>query len=153
MRLRLEGRRVLFAEDAIAWDEAFADDREYGRKVRTLAGNYQLFSLLPRLLLPFGNPSWFETFSHKLLRLVCPWALVALLAATLLSLLLPSADPPAIALALRVLLGGQAAFYLLALVGPAAGKLGSLCRTFVVLNTAAVVGLYRHLRGAQKVTW
>ena len=153
MRLRLEGRRVLFAEDAIAWDEAFVDAREYGRKVRTLAGNYQLFALLPRLLVPFGNPSWFEIVSHKLLRLVCPWALVALLAATIAALLLPSSDAPALALAFRVLLGGQAAFYLLALVGPAAGKLGALCRTFVVLNTAAVVGLYRFLVGAQKVTW
>jgi biofilm PGA synthesis N-glycosyltransferase PgaC len=153
MRLRLEGRRILFAEDAIAWDEAFADDREYGRKVRTLAGNYQLFSLLPRLLLPFGNPSWFETFSHKILRLVCPWALVALLAASLAGALLPSSDPPFVQLALRVLLGGQAAFYLLAIVGERLGKLGSLCRTFVVLNTAAVVGLYRFVRGAQKVTW
>lgn len=153
MRLRLEGRRVLFAEEAVAWDEAFVDAREYGRKVRTLAGNYQLFALLPRLLFPFGNPAWFEIVSHKLMRLVCPWALAALLAASIAGLLSSTLEPPALVLAFRVLFAGQAAFYLLALVGPAAGKLGSLCRTFVVLNTAAVVGLYRFVRGAQKVTW
>ncbi|MFO0757394.1 MAG: glycosyltransferase family 2 protein [Byssovorax sp.] len=153
MRLRLEGRRILFAEDAIAWDEAFEDDREYGRKVRTLAGNYQLFSLLPRLLLPFGNPSWFETFSHKILRLVCPWALAALLAASIAAVLLPAGRSPVELLAFQVLLAGQALFYLLAILGPRATKLGALCRTFVVLNTAAVVGLYRFVRGAQKVTW
>jgi hypothetical protein len=54
---------------------------------------------------------------------------------------------------LRALLGGQLAFYALAALGGAAGKLGTLARTFVVLNTAAVVGLWRFVRGAQKVTW
>ncbi|WP_419604424.1 hypothetical protein [Thiolapillus sp.] len=43
-------------------------------KVRTLAGNYQLLARLPALLVPFHNTSWFEFMSHKILRLVCPWA-------------------------------------------------------------------------------
>jgi hypothetical protein len=38
-------------------------------------------------------------------------------------------------------------------IGPRAGKLGSLCRTFVVMNAAAVVGLWRFLTGKQQVTW
>jgi poly-beta-1,6-N-acetyl-D-glucosamine synthase len=153
LRLRLEGRRIVFAEDAIAYDDAFGDSREYGRKVRTLAGNYQLFSLLPGLLLPIRNPSWFETFSHKLLRLVCPWALAVLLVTSYLAAVTPAEATPIVLYGLRPLLGGQAAFYLLALLGDLAGRFGSLCRTFVVLNTAAVVGLWRFLRGAQKVTW
>jgi hypothetical protein len=37
MRLRLQGRKVLLREDAVAIDEAFKDDREFQRKVRTLA--------------------------------------------------------------------------------------------------------------------
>ena len=83
MRLRLEGRSILFAEDAVCLDDAFDDSREYGRKVRTLAGNYQLFSLLPGLLTPFRNPSWpVGTASHKGLRLAGPWALVGLLGST-----------------------------------------------------------------------
>jgi poly-beta-1,6-N-acetyl-D-glucosamine synthase len=154
MRLRLAGRTVVFARDAVAYDDAFADAREYGRKVRTLAGNYQLFSLLPRLLVPFANPSWFETFSHKILRLVCPWALVAMLAASGWAAWHP-AQPFTLEhiYVVRPLVGGQAAFYLLALLGPLAGRFGALARTFVVLNTAAVVGLFRFARGAQKVTW
>jgi cellulose synthase/poly-beta-1,6-N-acetylglucosamine synthase-like glycosyltransferase len=153
MRLRLEGKRILFAEEAIAYDDAFGDKREYGRKVRTLAGNYQLFALLPALLIPFRNPSWFEIFSHKLLRLVCPWALALMLLASALALIFPGDMPPLLLLALQVLLGGQVVFYLLAVIGERGGKLGSLARTFVVLNTAAVVGLFRYLRGTQKVTW
>jgi poly-beta-1,6-N-acetyl-D-glucosamine synthase len=154
MRLRLAGRRIAFAPDAIAYDDAFGDEREFGRKVRTLAGNYQLFSLLPALLVPLRNPSWFEIFSHKLLRLVCPWALVALLATSMFAWLGADADASAATLyAIRTLVGGQLAFYALAALGGVAGKLGTLARTFVVLNTAAVVGLWRFLRGAQKVTW
>ncbi|MDC0682325.1 glycosyltransferase family 2 protein [Sorangium atrum] len=155
MRLRLEGRSILFAPDAIAYDDAFGDEREFGRKVRTLAGNYQLFSLLPALLVPFRNPSWFEIFSHKLLRLVCPWALAALLITSTVAWTGAemSGDASWTLYAARALFGGQVAFYLLAALGGAAGKLGALARTFVVLNAAAVVGLWRYLRGSQKVTW
>ncbi|HEY4119745.1 MAG TPA: glycosyltransferase family 2 protein [Byssovorax sp.] len=151
MRLRLDGRTILFAPEAVAHDDAFADAREYGRKVRTLAGNYQLFSLLPRLVFPILNPSWFETFSHKILRLVCPWALAVLAVASVVGSV--AAPSHAELLALRALVAGQAAFYLLAILGGAAGKLGALARTFVVLNTAAVVGLFRFATGAQRVTW
>ena len=42
--LRLQRRRLLFCEAAVALDEAFGDEREFGRKVRTLAGNYQLLA-------------------------------------------------------------------------------------------------------------
>ena len=153
LRLRLAGRHILFAEGAIAYDDAFGDKREYGRKVRTLAGNYQLFALLPALLVPFKNPSWFETVSHKLLRLVCPWALVGLLAASWVGAITKAEASPIILYGLRPLLGGQMAFYLFALLGEWGGRIGSLCRTFVVLNSAAVVGLWRFVTGAQKVTW
>ena len=95
MRLRLEGRLILFAEDAQAFDVAFEDDREFGRKVRTLAGNYQLFAWMPALLSPFSNPSWFETVSHKLLRLVSPWALAALVLACAGSLAVAEPTPVA----------------------------------------------------------
>jgi hypothetical protein len=43
--------------------------------------------------------------------------------------------------------------YLLALCGSRAGRLGALARTFVVLNVAAVLGLWRFLRGSQHVAW
>jgi cellulose synthase/poly-beta-1,6-N-acetylglucosamine synthase-like glycosyltransferase len=153
MRLRLRGRTIRFAADAVAYDDAFGDEREYGRKVRTLAGNYQLFALLPALLVPWLNPSWFETVSHKLARLLCPWALVALAVASFASLAAAPAEPAASTLALRGLVGGEVAFYALALLGRFGGRLGALCRTFVVLNAAAVVGLVRFARGAQRVTW
>lgn len=146
MRLRVQGRTIAFCDAALAYDEAFDDDREWGRKVRTLAGNYQLYARMPRLLVPFANPSWFETFSHKLLRLVCPWALLVLLATSIP----PAAGGSRLA---HFLVAGQAAFYLLAAIGGRAGKLGTLARTFVVLNAAAVAGLWRWAKGRQRITW
>jgi biofilm PGA synthesis N-glycosyltransferase PgaC len=154
MRLRLSGKKVLFEKGAIAHDDAFGDEREFGRKARTLAGNYQVFALMPELLVPLLNPSWFETFSHKLLRLAGPWMLGALAASTLKDALAPAKGlrAPYVWVA-RGLLAGQVVFYLAAAAGPAAGKLPGVARTFVMMNGAAVVGLYRHLRGAQRVTW
>jgi len=145
MHLRLKGRRLLFCKEAIAYDDAFDDDREFSRKVRTLGGNCQLLARMPKLALPFVNPSWFEMWSHKILRLVLPWALLALLTSSLLGM----TEHPL----LRVLVLGQALFYLLAIFGAQAGKLGAFARTFVILNLATVVGLWRFCRGTLAVTW
>jgi hypothetical protein len=52
---------------------------ESRRKTRTLAGNYQILAQEPRLLLPFVNPVWLQYMSHKVGRLVVPWALLGVL--------------------------------------------------------------------------
>lgn len=76
MRAVLSGARVVFEERALAFDRASADAAaESRRKVRTLAGNYQILSQEPRLLLPGINPVWIQYMSHKLGRLLVPWAL------------------------------------------------------------------------------
>jgi len=125
---------------------AFENEREFKRKVRTLAGNYQLYARMPELLVPPTNPLWFETISHKILRLVAPWLLVTL---ALMSVAGAAAGDGR----MTALLVAQAAFYAAAVVGRRGGKVASLARTFVVLNWAAIVGLYRHLTGRQRVTW
>jgi len=157
MRLRLQGRRIAFARDAVAYDEAFTDEREFGRKVRTLAGQYQLLGMLPGLLSPLSNPSWFEFMSHKIMRLVCPWALIALFAILPLGWWTASELHCACCWSTRMVFGAltlaQLGFYALAVLGDRAGKLGQVTRTFVVLNSAAVVGLWRQLRGTQRVKW
>jgi poly-beta-1,6-N-acetyl-D-glucosamine synthase len=153
MRLRLLGRRTAFAETAVVYDEAFENEREFGRKVRTLAGNFQLLLLLPSLLNPLRNPSFFEFFSHKLLRLAGPFVLVALLAASALgSLDALSSTGPGGGWIFAALLG-QLVFYLLAVFPRLGGRVGTVARAFVVMNAAAVVGLVRCVRGTQRVTW
>ncbi|MEE4175219.1 MAG: glycosyltransferase family 2 protein [Xanthomonadales bacterium] len=144
LKLRLRRMKIVFEERAVAHDDAFQDPQEFQRKVRTLAGNYQLFARLPRLLVPVLNPSFFEFMSHKVFRLLCPWALLALAAVSIAGV----GNPLLALLAL-----GQGLFYLAALAGRRLGRPGALARTFVVLNAAAVVGLYRYLAGRHTVTW
>jgi biofilm PGA synthesis N-glycosyltransferase PgaC len=138
------GGRVVQEERARAHDQAFEDRGEFRRKVRTLAGNFQLLAAMPHLLLPFANPLWFETISHKVLRLLAPFLLLLTLAS---SLIVAARGGP------RWLAAGQLVVYGVALLGARAGRIGRLARTFVVLNAAALAGLWRHLAGGQKVTW
>ena len=85
MRVVMAGFRVVFDERARAYDRAAADaDAESRRKVRTLAGNFQILWLEPRLIVPWRNPVWFQYLSHKVGRLLVPYALLAAFVATVL---------------------------------------------------------------------
>lgn len=107
MRVVLAGARVVFDDDARAFDVAPPDARtESRRKQRTLAGNYQLLVLEPRLLLPGVNRVWLQFCSHKLARLFAPYALAALFGA---SAVLAPAHP-----LYAAALGAQVLFYALA---------------------------------------
>jgi poly-beta-1,6-N-acetyl-D-glucosamine synthase len=145
-------KSIVQSSDAQAFDEVCDDDREFGRKVRTLAGNYQLVAKMPWLLVPGTNPVWFQIVSHKLMRLACPWALVLLFVSSLL-LSLDQNLPPAALTFWRSVTLAQIFCYGLAALGPRAGRAGAVARTFVVLNVAALLGLWRYLRGSQAVTW
>jgi cellulose synthase/poly-beta-1,6-N-acetylglucosamine synthase-like glycosyltransferase len=84
MRAVLAGGRVIFEERATAFDHTPPDSStEARRKIRTLAGNIQILWLEPRLLVPGVNPVWLQYVSHKIGRLVVPYALLALLAANM----------------------------------------------------------------------
>lgn len=77
------GHQVWMAREAIAFDRASSSvDEEFQRKLRTLAGNWQLVARLPWLLNPLRNPVFFAWFSHKFLRLLVPWALLSALVAS-----------------------------------------------------------------------
>ncbi len=81
MRVVLQGYRVVHEERAKAFDQLPEVPRdEFRRKVRTLAGNFQLLTLLPAsALFPWSNRIWWQWISHKLMRLAVPWALLGML--------------------------------------------------------------------------
>ncbi len=80
MNVVLQRKRVLFEKNALAFDLPSRDvAQERIRKVRTLAGNFQLIWRYPKLLLPWCDPIAWQFVSHKLMRLVSPLALVAAL--------------------------------------------------------------------------
>jgi len=110
MRVVLAGYRVVFNERARAFDRAAVDaDAEARRKVRTIAGNYQILALEPRLLLPIRNRVWLQYVSHKIGRLVVPYAMLAMFVA---SIALAAAHPFYLAV-----LAGYVALMLLAACG------------------------------------
>lgn len=127
------GYRIIFEETARAYDYPTSLDSEFRRKVRTLAGNYQLIGYMPSLLGP-GNRLWIHFVSHKLARLLLPFALILLL---LTAPLLPF--PWNVAC-----LSAQVAFYLLALANPLLPETSPLkrltapIRTFTVLMLASL---------------
>lgn len=78
MQLALNGFRTIISSDALAFDRLpESASGEFRRKVRTLAGNFQLMQLLPVIFIPCKNPVWFQFVSHKLLRLVAPWMIIS----------------------------------------------------------------------------
>lgn len=132
------GRRIWMARDALAYDEPSASfAEEYRRKLRTLAGNWQLIARLPRLLNPARNPLFFAWFSHKFLRLLAPWAL---LAAWLGSAFAAGAF-------YRIAFVAQTAGYAVAALAIAAPRLAAriplatAAGSFALLNAAALLAL------------
>lgn len=141
-----KGYRILFDEDAKAYDYPTALRSEFLRKVRTLAGNWQLLRYYPALLLP-SNRMWLHFLSHKLGRCLLPFFLGGIAIGT------PFLPQPYLAIAA----GGQGAVYGLALLGgwldheSPLKRVTSLCRTFVVFALAALSALQIFLPGERKL--
>jgi cellulose synthase/poly-beta-1,6-N-acetylglucosamine synthase-like glycosyltransferase len=151
LRIAARGYRVTFETGARAYDQLSARSRdEFARKVRTLAGNFQLFLREPWLLVPWRNRLWLQTISHKVLRLTLPVLFVMALVTNLLLL-----DRPFF----QLTFAAQAAFYGLAMlagVWPAFRRRGRvLVLPFAVcfLAWATIVAFVRVLRGGQRATW
>ena len=151
MRIVRQGYRALFEPGAQACDRVVSRAaEEFARKVRTISGNFQLFSRERWLLHPRRNRLWFQTVSHKALRLGSP--LLFLVAfGTNLAL--------AGGLLYRGMLLAQIVFYMAALCGCALRNsrrripLLTVPYTMCLLNWATVVGFYRFVTGRQPVTW
>ena len=80
MRAVMRGFRCLFEPSAMVLDHPSIEFRREGlRKRRTLAGIWQLLRLEPELFSFRANPIWFQWISHKFLRLLSPFLLVAML--------------------------------------------------------------------------
>jgi cellulose synthase/poly-beta-1,6-N-acetylglucosamine synthase-like glycosyltransferase len=153
LQVVMQGRRVVYDERALAYDrlpERPVD--EFRRKVRTLSGNFQLAALLPQALLPWRNPIWVQFVSHKLLRLVIPWLLLAVFFA---SGLLLRYTPLYL---YRTVFLAQLLFYLLAASALAGGpgsiwRLGKVAASFVVVNAAAWLAFWVWICGRSDGAW
>jgi poly-beta-1,6-N-acetyl-D-glucosamine synthase len=144
-----QGYRAVFESAALAYDSASGTPREEsGRKIRTLAGNWQLFARMPYMFNPFKYQVAARLFMHKFLRVVVPFFLVSLFAA---SAVLRATG------FYGVFFSAQVSFYLLACAGIFLYRyklrIVSLPYTFCRLNMDAVRGFYSFVANKQKVTW
>jgi glycosyltransferase involved in cell wall biosynthesis len=150
VRVVRRGYRVTFEPAARAYDRVSpTPTEEFRRKVRTIAGTFQLFARERWLLNPAQNRLWLQTVSHKGLRLLGP-PLLGLALATNLAL---ASDP-----FYRATLAAQIAFYAAALGGFILKRRRTHVAlaapyVFCLLNWATVVAFVRFLGGRQRVTW
>ena len=114
---------------------------EFHRKVRTLAGNFQLFEMAPWTLSP-RNRVWFQLLSHKVMRLIVPYLLILMLIA---SIRLSFGSPFYTAFAVLQIAGGVLAIAGLRVRIPLFHSVAAAAGALLVLNAAAVVGLYKFL--------
>ena len=151
-----KGYRAVFDASAKAYDEVADSPREeYRRKARTLFGNYQMFWIFRSMFNPFTSPIAIQFFSHKLLRVLVPFLMIAiyfinwgLMAGRFYA-------------ALFIL---QNVFYGMAVVGGLARHqkygilkiLSKLCYipyVFCLLNFSALAGFVRFACAKQDITW
>jgi poly-beta-1,6-N-acetyl-D-glucosamine synthase len=79
MNIVMQGFRCVFDPSARAYDSVSKDiESEITRKIRTLAGNWQLLKIAPGLLLPYKNAIWWGFLSHKIFRLIVPFMMISL---------------------------------------------------------------------------
>jgi len=156
MNAIMAGKRSVLEPAARAFDTASESvEKEFNRKVRTLVGNFQIFSLFRPAFNPFRSSIALQLFSHKLLRLALPYFLALFF---ILSVHLAWRGPLYL-----LVFTAQVIFYGAACAGfvleRSHAKLRGVLRAvyvpyeFCVLNAAAVAALCRYLSGGMDVKW
>ena len=145
MRIATQGHRVGFDPTAPAFDPQTTDPvREKRRKLRTLAGNYQMLFRHPGWLMPWHTGLWWQVLSHKYSRIFAPFVMLGMLVANATLCHKPIYD---------YLFYAHCGFYVLAILGailPLRTKLLSIPSGFVFLNLMALGGFWNYLRGTYR---
>lgn len=149
MQVAQKGYRVGFDPEARAFDpQTLEPGREYVRKRRTLAGNYQMLFRHAGWLLPWRHRLWWQLIAHKYLRLAAPFFLMFLF---LSNASLWAVEP------YRFLFQGQCAFYALAICGFAFPScklhLFSAPAGFLFLNWMSLAGLWHYVSRRGQSAW
>jgi cellulose synthase/poly-beta-1,6-N-acetylglucosamine synthase-like glycosyltransferase len=150
-RVVLQGFRLVFEPAAVAWEEAPAEGRaEFRRKVRVT--NHSV-----RALLALGPRLWSSGFysvelvSHKLLRHLVPFFLVALFVSNVVA---AAGRTP-----FRAVLALQLLFYAAAVAGwllrrrAGRSRLLTVPYYFCLVNLAALLGVLSIARGERLAAW
>jgi len=157
------GHNVVYNARAVSVERVSptaADEAQ--RRARIVAGQYQMLGRLREW--PWKRPVvlW-ELVSHKVLRPLVPFGMIAAAGASLAALFRPGTGSGVAGLWYLarpwnwLAAGAQAAFYALAAaggrLGGVIGKVAYVPRFLVDSNLAALRGLARHLKGGQSANW
>lgn len=149
-----QGWRLVFEREALAYELAIPKaGKEFQRKVRLMTRGWRSVAMRRRLLNPFRYGFYSVVlFSHKVLRRLLSLFLLVLFSCSLM--LAPRGSVYLVAA------GGQIFFYGLAALGFAARRapLGQSKTLFIpfyfcLANTAALIALFRFLRGERIEFW
>lgn len=150
IRLR-SGGHIFFVPSARAWEASPTRVRdEFRRRMRIGAGDLQALMWTWPLLLPWKGAVAFSYVSHKVLRWLGPWLMLAGLGANVLLLHRP---------AFQLLFAGQIVVYGIAVGAPLLrrvpilGLAASAVRYFLVLNAAILLGFIRLGLGLERPIW
>jgi cellulose synthase/poly-beta-1,6-N-acetylglucosamine synthase-like glycosyltransferase len=148
MRLYQRGYGVVYAPEAVASEPQITSDaEEFRRHVRDAAGHFRALVYLKGLLNPWHGKRFFFYVSHRVLRWLAPFLL---LAAFLLNALLVARPPYNWLFAGQCLAYGLgAAAYLLRL----RWRPLHLAYYFLLLNLAILSGFFKNLLGRQQAAW
>jgi cellulose synthase/poly-beta-1,6-N-acetylglucosamine synthase-like glycosyltransferase len=131
------GFRIIVESNALAFDYPKIEGGEFRRKLRTLAGLWQVHVRLPELFAR-KNRMRFHFLSHKFSRVILPWAI---LLAWIATIALPASS-------LRsFLLVDEATLIAIAAIDPLLPKcsplrrISSPARSFLVMNAAALLSI------------
>jgi len=140
MRLAQAGYRTIYDPSiAVAEAEHSTEGTDWRRRTRIGAGNLQQILRLHRSLLPVRPGLAFSFLSGKVLRMLCPLLIAAILPASLY--LAPKSN-------LMAAIGGLSALVLaFAILGPAMGKAGSAARYALRGHAANLVGAFLYCAG------
>jgi len=148
-----KGYKVVCEEEAIAYERS-ADDTgtELARKTRIVTGGMNVVLNMKHLLNPFKYPfTSFALVSHKILRWLSPFFMIALFLSSLYLM-----EENRLYFAAYVL---QLIFYLTGLLGnftkesSVNPKPVRIIYHFCVMNLAAIFGLVKFLQGERKTIW
>ena len=148
MKVRENGRKVVFVNDALAYEDLPETSHEWKRRVRIGAGDFQALQICRSCLSPrYGLFAWM-LWSHKLLRWFTPFVLLAVVLVAGWDVacgFLCGRQLPVLSAVVLALAG----LCLLAAVVPGA----SLVRHFAVMQAALLAGFLRFCRGGLEGYW
>ena len=137
LRAFFRGYRVIFDPEAIAFDHPTSKGGEFRRKLRTLAGIWQVHARLPELFTS-ANRMRLDFLSHRFARLALPWAILLVWAATLA---LPASPFRRFLVMDELALVALAALDYLVPKGFFLKRISSPARTFLAMNLASLLAV------------